>query len=176
MKSILSEIAGGLALMLVATLVGIAVNAARPNGVALIQSGAPVATASHQKPAAGADSASATAPLPEGAISVDEMKAILDAGVASIIDARSDTEYAEGHIPGAINVPHDRLPEFIEMLTGTVATDAEVIVYCRSLTCDFSDLLATEMKILGYNNVRVFAGGMDHWKTAGHPVTTGATP
>lgn len=170
MRNVFSEILGGLGIMIVATLLGIVVNAVRPNGVALIQSGAPVSTVQH--PAAHADSAAAdtTHVLAEGAISLAEMKRLFDEGTAIILDARDAAEYAEGHIPGAINIPYDRIPEYFDILNSQVPMDAHVVVYCRSLTCDFSDQLATELKIIGYQNVSVFSGGWDQWTTAGYPI------
>lgn len=156
--------------MVVATLVGVAVNAVRPSGgVALIQKGQPVATVQH----GAADSTVASAVPAEGVVSLEQMKQLFDAGTAVIIDARSTTEYEEGHIPGAINIPHDRIPEFMDMLNNEVSTDAHVVCYCRSLTCDFSDLLATEMKVIGYQDVSVYSGGWDEWKKAGYPAETG---
>jgi 3-mercaptopyruvate sulfurtransferase SseA len=166
MKSFISEILGGVAIMFVATLLGITVNAVRPGGIPLVQKGAPVSTVQH---GATTDSV-ATEAVVEGAVSLSEMKRIYDAGTAYIIDARDPFEYEEGHIPGAINVPYDRLPEYLDMLSGEVPMDGEVIVYCRGPDCDFSDTLATELKILGYQNVRVFPGGWEHWTAAGYPV------
>lgn len=170
MRNLLSELIGGLGVMVVATLLGVVVNAVRPNGVALIQSGAPVATAQH--PASHADSAAAdtTHALAEGAISLSEMKRLFDEGSAIILDARDAAEYAQGHIPGAINIPYDRIPEYFDILNSQVPMDARVVVYCRSLTCDFSDQLATELKIIGYRDVSVFSGGWDQWTTAGYPI------
>ena len=169
MKSFLKELTGGILLMIVATVVGVAVNAVRPNGVALIQKGQAVSTAQH----AESDSTAAEAPLAEGAISIEQMKEIFDAGTATIIDARSTTEYEEGHIPGSINIPHDRIPEFMDVLNSEVAMEAHVVCYCRSFTCDFSDLLATELKIIGYQNVSIFSGGWDEWTKAGYPTEKG---
>ena len=169
MRNVFSEILGGVGIMLVASLLGIVVNTVRPNGVALIQSGAPVSTAQHAKPdsTAGADTTHA---LAEGAISLAEMKRLFDEGTAIILDARDPSEYEQGHIPGAINIPYDRIPEYFDVLQSQVPMDAHVVVYCRSLTCDFSDQLATELKIIGYKNISVFSGGWDQWSTAGYPI------
>jgi rhodanese-related sulfurtransferase len=169
MKNVLSQMVGGVGVMVVATLMGVVVNAVRPNGIALIQSGAPVSTVQHP---AAADSAAAdtTHALAEGAISLAEMKRLFDEGTAIILDARDAAEYEQGHIPGAINIPYDRIPEYFDILNSQVPMDAHVVVYCRSLTCDFSDQLATELKIIGYQNVSVFSGGWDQWTTAGYPI------
>lgn len=166
MKSFISNIFGGIGVLVVASLIGVIVNSVRPGGIPLVQQGAPVSTAQH---GAGADSVAADT-VATGAVSLAEMKRIWDTGTAYIIDARDPAEYEEGHIPGAINIPHDRLPEYLDTLSGEVPMDGEDIIYCRGPACDFSDHLATEMKILGYQNVRVFTGGWEHWTAAGYSV------
>lgn len=164
MKSFFSEILGGVGIMLVATLVGVTVNAMRPGGIPLIQKGAPVSTVQHGV------APDTTATAVEGAVSLAEMKRLFDANASYIIDARDPAEYDEGHIPGAINIPYDRLPEYLDMLSAEVPMDGDVIIYCRGPNCDFSDQLATELRILGYQHVRVFTGGWEQWSSAGYPV------
>jgi rhodanese-related sulfurtransferase len=173
MRTFVRELLGGAVLLLVAAILGLAVNAVRPGGVPLILAGAPVSTVSHARNSAADSAAAPGAPLAEGAVTVEQVKEALDAGSAVVIDARSTTEYEEGHLPGAINIPHDRLPEFMETLTAEVPTDGQVIVYCRGPECDFSDLLATELKVMGYQSVSVFPGGWEHWTAAGHPTEAG---
>jgi rhodanese-related sulfurtransferase len=168
MNSFFREIAGGIVVMVVAAAVGVAVNVARPDGIPLIQKGAVVATAQH-----GEVDSTTTAQLAEGAISVGQMKAIFDAGTSVIIDARSTEEYEEGHIPGSINIPHDRIPEFMNVLSGEVSNDAHIVCYCKSPSCDFSDLLATELKVIGYTDVSIFSGGWEQWTKAEYPVEKG---
>ena len=169
MRNVFSEILGGFGIMVVATLLGIVFNAVRPNGVALIQSGEPVSTALH---AEHTDSVAAdtTHALAEGAISLAEMKRLFDAGSVIILDARDAAEYEQGHIPGAINIPYDRIPEYFDVLQAEVPLEAHVVVYSRSLTCDFSDQLATELKIMGYQNVSILSGGWESCTTAGYPI------
>ena len=75
-----------------------------------------------------------------------------------ILDARTQAEYDEGHIPGAILIPHD-----------TVATAAEdalpdkdqlILVYCRS--GNRSKQASQTLVDLGYTNVVEF-GGINSW-------------
>jgi phage shock protein E len=47
-----------------------------------------------------------------------------------VLDVRRDDEFAEGHVPGAVHIPHDRLAARLAELAG--AQDREVVVYCRS--------------------------------------------
>jgi len=169
MNAFFRELAGGVALMVVAALLGIGVNAVRPRGLPLIQKGEVVSTAQHGV----VDTTTTFVPTAKGAISIDEMKKQFDSKTAVILDARSPEEYEEGHIPGSINIPHDRIPEFQDVLNREVSTDAHVICYCRSPSCDFSDLLATELKIIGWQDVSVFSGGWEEWTKAGYPVEKG---
>jgi rhodanese-related sulfurtransferase len=171
-KGMLGNFAGGVVIIVAATAIGIAQNAVRSNPIKLIQDTVPVSTVRHGETDAAEGDAAALGPadLPEGAISVDEVKRLFDEGVAVIIDSRAPEIYEEGHIPGAINIPYDKLPSYLDVLQAEVVTDDYVVCYCWSPTCDFSDQLATELKILGYENVVVFLGGWEHWTAAGYPV------
>jgi rhodanese-related sulfurtransferase len=158
--------------MIAATAIGIGVNAVRSNPVKLIQNTQAVSTASHDEEAAPAVSDGGmpeAEALPEGAVAVDELKQLLDEGAIVLIDARSPSAFEEKRIPGAINIPYDQLPSYLEALEESVLREDHVVCYCWSPTCDFSDQLATELKIMGYENVSVFTGGMEHWAEAGHP-------
>ena len=75
-----------------------------------------------------------------------------------ILDARTQAEYDEGHIPGAILIPHD-----------TVTTAAEdalpdkgqlILVYCRS--GNRGKQASQALVDLGYTNVVEF-GGINSW-------------
>lgn len=189
MKSFIAELAGGLAIIVVAAAIGLAHNAVREKPIKLVQKVKPVSTVSHggadksggggsgspsgttaPGEGSGAGETGADIPLPEGAVGVADVKAMFDAGTAVIIDARAPSAFEEGHIPGAMNVPYDRLPDYIDQLLAEVPMDAEIVCYCWGPDCDFSDQLATEMKILGYENIMVFTGGWEHWEREGHPV------
>jgi rhodanese-related sulfurtransferase len=170
MNQIMKNIAGGIVIIIAAALIGVVHNAVRGQSIPLVQKVEKVQTARHD---GGGDPAEA-GQLPDGAVTVDAVKALVDDGDVYVIDARAVEVFEEGHIPGAINIPYDRLPEYFQYLTDTVPLDARIVCYCRSLTCDFSDQLATELKIIGYTDISVFTGGWEEWQSAGHPEETGA--
>ena len=66
-----------------------------------------------------------------GSISAGELADRIGAGAAPrVLDVRTAAEFERGHIPGAINVPHDALAERLPELG--IAPDEEVVVHCQS--------------------------------------------
>lgn len=91
-------------------------------------------------------------------ITAGEAKEIMDSEEGYIIlDVRTQEEYDQGHIPGAIVIPQDKIAEKAEQ----VLTDKNqlILVYCRS---GRSSKLAAEALIeLGYTNIKEFGGIID---------------
>ena len=92
-------------------------------------------------------------------ISMDEaVKMMRDEKDYIILDARRPDEYAEGHIPGAINVPNEEIgtTEIAELPDKSQL----ILVYCRSgrRSKEASEKLAR----LGYTNIVEFGGILDY--------------
>lgn len=51
-------------------------------------------------------------------------------GKTLILDVRSASEYADGHVPSAINIPHNELEANLAKLKGYENKD--IVIYCRS--------------------------------------------
>ncbi len=47
-------------------------------------------------------------------ISIDEVKALMAKKQVLLVDVRDPQSFADGHMPGAINVPFDRIPDYVE--------------------------------------------------------------
>ncbi len=47
-------------------------------------------------------------------ISIDEVKALMAKKQVVLIDVRDPQSFAEGHMPGAINVPFDHIPNHVD--------------------------------------------------------------
>ena len=69
---------------------------------------------------------------------------------AMLIDVRSEEEYNEGHLDGAINMPYDKVVEELSVY-GIINMDVPLIVYCKSggRSSEAADALVDA----GYNNV-----------------------
>lgn len=91
-------------------------------------------------------------------ITAEEAKRIMDSEEGYIIlDVRTQEEYDQGHIPGAIVISHEEIAEKAE----DVLTDKDqlILVYCRSGRR--SKIAAEALAELGYTNIKEFGGILD---------------
>ena len=92
-------------------------------------------------------------------ISMDEAIAMMEeASGYVILDVRTSEEFAEKHIPNAINIPNEAIgtadiPELPDK-------DQLILVYCRS--GNRSKQASEKLAALGYTNVVEF-GGINSW-------------
>ena len=80
-----------------------------------------------------------------------------------LLDVRSPDDYAKGHVPGAINLPHRRITE--SNLAG-YPSDAVFVVYCTGPHCNGADKAAVRLARL-YRPVKKMIGGIAGWKDEG---------
>ena len=91
-------------------------------------------------------------------ITAEQAKQIVDSEEGYIIlDVRTQEEYDQGHIPGAILIPNTE----IEARAEKILTDKDqlILVYCRSGRR--SKLAAEALVELGYTNIKEFGGIID---------------
>ena len=95
----------------------------------------------------------------ERQISQEEAKEMMDAGDAGVLHAREQSEYDEGHIPGAVLLPVGSIDE--DTAAAVIPEkSATVLVYCRS--GNRSKTAAAALAELGYTDVYEF-GGINTW-------------
>lgn len=75
----------------------------------------------------------------------------------TLIDVRTAEEYRSGHIPGAVNIPHDRIAD----RPPKASKDSKVVVYCH--TGSRSVAARAALKRMGYEDVANF-GRIGKWK------------
>ncbi len=93
-------------------------------------------------------------------ISMDEAVAMMERESGYIIlDVRTPEEFAEKHIPNAINVPNENIGT--DEISQLPNKDQLIMVYCRSGRR--SKETAEKMVKLGYTNIVEFGGILD-WK------------
>ena len=91
-------------------------------------------------------------------ITAEEAKVLMDTESDYIIlDTRTDEEFAEGHIEGAIMIPEYEIADRAEKELPN--KDQLILVYCRSGRR--SKIASEELVKLGYTNVKEFGGIID---------------
>lgn len=86
-----------------------------------------------------------------------------------LLDVRSPTLYAEGHVPGALNLPHGKITarKMAEWPAGTL-----FVTYCAGPHCNGADKGALRLAQLGLP-VKLMIGGVTGWLDEGFALATG---
>ena len=97
-------------------------------------------------------------------LTATEAKAKIDEGNVQVIDVRTPGEYAGGHVPGAINIPHMS----VVSRKSELAPDKEHVFICQvgarsALACEFA-------ASLGFKDLYNVDGGTEAWVKSGYPV------
>lgn len=89
-----------------------------------------------------------------------------------VVDVRTPAEFAEGHLPGAVNIPLDQLPQ--ALIVDARLHQKPLVVYCR--TGRRSTLAIALLAQHGIVDVRHLEGDYVAWTAAGHPIAKGDGP
>jgi rhodanese-related sulfurtransferase len=105
-------------------------------------------------------------------ITRDELRAAIDAGTVTVVDALGGEYYAKQHLPGAVPLVEDDVATH----AGALLPDrsAPIVTYCSNPACPNSQRVADKLVVLGYTNVRKYRGGIEDWVGAGLPTESGA--
>jgi len=101
-------------------------------------------------------------------IPADELLERAKRGLVTVLDVRPSEEFAAGHLPGAVNIPIERL----ESELGKLPKRREVVAYCRGPYCLMSFEAVLKLRKRGWK-ARRLENGFPEWKAAGLPVRTG---
>jgi rhodanese-related sulfurtransferase len=95
-------------------------------------------------------------------VSVSDVDALAQAGqTPQIVDVRRPAEHANGHVPGAVNIPLDKLPKEFEQLDPSIPT----YVVCQGGYR--SSLGASFLENAGFDKIYNVTGGTAAWIAAG---------
>lgn len=79
-----------------------------------------------------------------------------------LLDVRSNKEYEQGHIPGAVHVPLSDIGNKVKKLK----KDKELVVYCRNGSQSIWAI--KRLMGMGYKNLYNLRGGYNAWKRLHH--------
>jgi rhodanese-related sulfurtransferase len=86
-----------------------------------------------------------------------------------LLDVRSAELFAEGHVPGAVNLPHGRI---VERNLAQHPAEALFVVYCAGPHCNGADKAAVRLARLG-RSVKKMIGGVEGWIDEGFSLSSG---
>ena len=97
-------------------------------------------------------------------IDVAEAREKIDNGGTQVIDVRTPGEFAGGHVPGALNIPHMS----VLARASELARDRELVFICQvgqrsALACEFA-------ASAGFKDLYNVEGGTEAWIKAGYAV------
>ncbi len=82
-----------------------------------------------------------------------------------VVDVRKFEAYSQGHIPTAINIPSDKLEEYMDK----IPKDKIVVVYCYTQQCHLAAKCAITFVEHGHPTMEL-EGGFEEWKKYGFEV------
>ncbi|GAA4532311.1 MULTISPECIES: rhodanese-like domain-containing protein [Nonomuraea] len=104
-------------------------------------------------------------------ITRDELKAAIDAGTVTVVDALGGEYHAKRHLPGAIALVREDVDRLAPALLPDL--DAAIVTYCSNPACPNSGQVADRLTALGYTDVRKYREGIEDWTDAGLPTESG---
>jgi rhodanese-related sulfurtransferase len=103
---------------------------------------------------------------PEIEVTPQRVREMLRTGEATVVDVRTTSERAAGHIEGTLHIELDRL----SAEAGTISKDKPVVFQCR--VGGRSLMAAKALRAAGYDAWSM-AGGLERWAAEGLPVDGG---
>lgn len=99
-------------------------------------------------------------------VTADDVKDMIEQGAPeTIVDIREESEWANGHLPGATHLGRGVLE--VKAAKVFPDKDAPLVLYCGG--GNRSALAADVLQVMGYTNVRSMAGGWRGWIAGGRP-------
>ena len=104
------------------------------------------------------------------AVTLEEAHDLWKGGETLFLDAREADDYAELHIPKAVNLPLDKISEIKKTGILGLPRDRRIVVYCARKQCHSALKEAKHLQSLGFTRVMAFTEGFQAWDEAGYDV------
>lgn len=99
-------------------------------------------------------------------LTLEELKLKIDEGeIFNLVEVSNQSDFNQGHIPGAVNIPLNTLRETADQ---KFRKYEQIVVYCRESSSSVGITSARILQSLGFSNVLLFRGGKKAWQEAGY--------
>jgi rhodanese-related sulfurtransferase len=100
-------------------------------------------------------------------ITIDELKPLLATKAVVVLDVRRPDEFAEGHIPGAVNLDYTLVSAQGGRFKGETRP---IVAYCACANEMTAARAALDLAALGIPGAKALKGGWDEWKARGESI------
>lgn len=104
------------------------------------------------------------------AVTLAQLRRLLEENRGILIDARNHEDYVEGHIGGARNVPALEIEKHFAELVA-MPRDTVVLLYCNNAECHLAEMLSDFLRELEFKKIYIYEDGWDGWIGAGLPAS-----
>ena len=103
-------------------------------------------------------------------VRLEQAQQLWKGGETLFLDARDADDFAELHIPKAVNLPLDNIANIKNTGILGLPRDRRIVVYCARKQCHAALKEAKYLQSLGFTRVMVFLDGFQAWDEAGYDV------
>jgi rhodanese-related sulfurtransferase len=93
-------------------------------------------------------------------IGIDELKMLMASTSVVVVDVRTEQEFAEGHIPGAININYTMIGNQAARFAGEKRT---IVAYCACANEMTAARASVDLAAKGITGAKALEGGWDEW-------------
>jgi rhodanese-related sulfurtransferase len=118
--------------------------------------------------------------MQKSSISLEEVVEAYTQGTALFVDARSDEEFKQGHLAGAVHIPASEKDLYLERIFEHLPFGMTIVIYCEGGECESSNVVYEFLVMNGFStdDLRIFQPGWEvlGGEESGLPVEQGAMP
>ena len=79
------------------------------------------------------------------------------------VDARAESEFVKGHVPGALRLTEEEWDDLVPAVLQAWPTGKPAVVYCSARQCQNSTAVAARLREFNVGQVHVLKGGWEAW-------------
>lgn len=100
-------------------------------------------------------------------ITIDELKVLMEQNAVVVLDVREPGAFAEGRIPGAINIDYTQILSKGAQFAGETRT---IVAYCACANEMTAARAAVDLAAKGIPGAKALKGGWDEWVRRNEPI------
>jgi rhodanese-related sulfurtransferase len=90
----------------------------------------------------------------------------------TFVDTRKAEDYGEGHVKGAVSLPRADKEDRFPLVQPLLPEENRIVLYCYGPECEDAERVAEFLVQLDYKNMAIMSPGFPEWKKAGYPMSS----